>query len=571
MRSPSAYLLIALLAGAATVRPAAGQTLPPHVPAPSSPLPAVNVPPIQVVKPAPMPAEEAGPTAEGAEIRVRITRVVVEGMTVYDETSIAATLAPLVGDAVSVAEIDTARLAILRRYRDDGYALTAVSAAAEAGGTLRLRVTEGRIAEVKLDGDIGSAGVQVLRFLQKVTLPPVIDTATLERALLLAGDVPGVSLSAVLRPSATEPGALTLVAQVTRQPITGQVSGDNRAFSSIGPQQFLGVLDVNSLSEYGEHTQLQLYRTLNGSQIFGQGSFESFLGDSGLRIRLYAGQGVSRPTGSFRSIDYIGTTTLIGSELAYPVIRSRRQTATVLATFDAVDAVVDQIGVGSRDNLRIVRLGADYVLSDYLLGDARGGVTSLTLRGSQGLSVLGASPADGPVSRPGQVPGFRKISGELNRTQSLWQPAEGMTLALQGVIAGQFTGDVLPSAEKFFLGGTRLARGYYYGEVTGDKALAGTLELQLNTVTETDLLGTHAEWSTQFYGFYDWAETWENLVGEQGRRLSSMGLGVRFIPTPRIEIGIEAVRRMNRFPSGSGPGIAALPADAFYWRVLARF
>ena len=74
---------------------------------------------------------------------------------------------------------------------------------------------EGRIAAVKLDGDIGPAGTMVLRFLEHLTKFPVIDTKTLERWLLLAQDVPGVTLSTVLEPSKEEPGALTLVAQVS--------------------------------------------------------------------------------------------------------------------------------------------------------------------------------------------------------------------------------------------------------------------------------------------------------------------------------------------------------------------
>ena len=62
-------------------------------------------------------------------------------------------------------------------------------------GRLRFVVTEGRIASVKLDGDIGPAGTQVLRFLNRLTEKQPIDSVTLERYLLLAQDVPGVTLA----------------------------------------------------------------------------------------------------------------------------------------------------------------------------------------------------------------------------------------------------------------------------------------------------------------------------------------------------------------------------------------
>ena len=572
MRTSRAIFIAAVLIGAATAAPSLAQSSPPRPPAPATPLPGIAPPSAPGLAPAAPAAPEEDADGAMPDVRILIRRVAIEGMTVYAADDFADLVAGLAGETVAVAAIDAARLAVLRRYRNDGFALTAVTAIVEPDGLLRLRVTEGRIAAVRLDGDTGSAGVQVLRFLERLTLKQVIDTATLERALLLAGDVPGISLSAVLRPSAEEPGALTLVAQVTRQAITGQITADNRAFRNVGPEQLLGVADFNSFSEYGEHTQLQLYRTLNGAQVFGQATLDSFIGGSGLRIRLYAGHGVSTPTGSFRSIEYRGTTSLFGTELSYPLIRSRRQTINLLGAFDVIEATVSQTGPPSRDALRVLRLGADYAVSDLIAGDTRSAVTTLSVRVGQGLTALGASRFDALLaSRAGQQPGFRKFSADLSRTQTLLQPWDGAVLALQGVIAGQYTRDVLPSAEKFFLGGSRLSRGFYYGQVTGDNALAATLELQLNMVNEIDLFGASTEISTQFYAFYDWAQTWETPREDHGRRLRSAGIGLRFIPSPRFEIDVEAVRRLTRYPTGSGPGIAALPASGLYWRLLARF
>ena len=110
------------------------------------------------------------PAAPGAEVPnrpVRVSSVEVEGVTAYPQPEIAQLAAGLVGPAVPLPQIDAARQAILQRYRSDGYVLTTVSANLDANGRLRFVVTEGRIASVKLDGDIGPAGTQVLRFLNR--------------------------------------------------------------------------------------------------------------------------------------------------------------------------------------------------------------------------------------------------------------------------------------------------------------------------------------------------------------------------------------------------------------------
>jgi hemolysin activation/secretion protein len=129
------------------------------------------------------------PTAPGGEVPnrpVRVTSIEVEGVTAYPRPEIAQLAAGLIGPAVPLPQIDAARQAILQHYRTDGYVLTTVSANLDNSGRLRFVVTEGRIASVKLDGDIGPAGTQVLRFLNRLTEQQPIDSVTLERYLLLA-------------------------------------------------------------------------------------------------------------------------------------------------------------------------------------------------------------------------------------------------------------------------------------------------------------------------------------------------------------------------------------------------
>jgi len=534
------------------------------LPAQVSPLPgmvpAAPAGPVRAATPETEPHQQDMP-----DVAVEVTAAHIEGASVFAPDDLAPLLDGVVGSAVPLARIEAARLAILRHYRAAGYALTAVSAVIEPDGLLRLRVTEGRIAAVKLDGDIGPAGVQVLRLLEVLTEAPVIDNATLERQLLLAGDVPGVSLRAVLRPSADEPGALTLVAQVSRRAVAGQVTLDNRAFTRVGPVQGLGVIDFNSFSSLGEHVQIELYRTMNGAQVFGQVNADAFLGSSGMRLRLYGGSGVSRPTGPFRSIGYRGLTNLFGAELAYPLVRSRGLTLNLVGTLDADEGLVDQNGQrSSTDSLRVGRVGVEYVASDALLGAERPAVNGVTIRLSRGLSGF-ADPA-----RTGQKVGFTKVTLDATRTQTLFQISETSSVAVLTALAGQYTRNALPGPEEFFLGGSRLARGFYYGEATGDNALAGTVELQWNAVHEVPAIGA-PELSAQYYGFADWARTAEIPRLDQSRLLISAGIGVRLIPTPRLELDFEGVNRFTRYPAGSGPGIAPVAAHAFYWRLLARF
>src|SRR5262249_28163056 len=139
--------------------PAAAQTTRPANPVPQgSPIPRVEPQAPPSVGPGAVPSPPPSPGAEVPNRPVRVTNVTIEGVTAYPQAEIARLADGLVGPAIALPQIDAARQAILQQYRADGYVLTTVSANLSATGQLRFVVTEGHIASVKLDGDIGPAG-----------------------------------------------------------------------------------------------------------------------------------------------------------------------------------------------------------------------------------------------------------------------------------------------------------------------------------------------------------------------------------------------------------------------------
>lgn len=541
------------------------------------PSPPTTAPGLQ--QPAPPPAASFAPGQTA-----RIGSVSVTGASVYPPGELAAATAGLTGSAVPLSRVEQARQALLARYRGDGYLLTTVSSALDAGGRLRFTVVEGYIADVKLDGDIGPAGTQVLRFLNRLTEERPIRIATLERYLLLANDVPGVTLRSVLRPG-DDPAAVTLVAQVSRKAVDGLLTADNRAFRQTGPEQLLAIAGFNSFTQFGERTELSILHSFNNTQTFGQAASEFFVGSSGVKVRIYAGEGGTEPSGNLRVLGYDGRTRVFGAQASYPIIRSRQQTLIAVGTLDALESDIrtdtgppSASGAAtavraSFDSLRVLRGGADYALQDVVFGDDRTGINNLSFRLSQGVSGLGATQNGDPqAGRAGEKTDFFKFNAELTRSQTLFRPWADGSVVLFGLVAGQVSNSVLPPSEKFFLGGIRYNRGYYAGEVTGDNALTASVELQLNTTFNVDAFGVAGTVSPQFYLFHDWGETWENQRGDPNRRLRSFGGGVRAQLGPNVAFEVEGVGRVTRNPEGpSNQGVSALRAQAAYWRVLTRF
>jgi hemolysin activation/secretion protein len=182
------------------------------------------------------------------------------------------------------------------------------------------------------------------------------------------------------------------------------------------------------------------------------------------------------------------------------------------------------------------------------------------------------------MARAGSDPGFFKVQAELARRQHIWAD-NNVALGIVGSLSGQLTGDVLPASEKFFLGGDRFGRGYYYGEVSGDRGFAASIELQLNVLVPPGGVG----WSTpasdidlgralplQFYAFFDYGRVWNLLASEvPAITARSVGFGVRTSVLEHITIEIEAARRLDLAVDGAAA--ARLDPWGAFFKVTTRF
>jgi hemolysin activation/secretion protein len=552
---------------------------PPNAPLVVPPTERVLPPPEpQFAPPRPEAPKAAEPGPEGRQ--VRIDEAVVEGATVYSDETLQSIYGPLVGQTVTEGEINAALQAIQRKYNSDGYILTTVRGGVEpVDGRNRLvvRVVEGFISDVRLEGDIGSAGVLVYRYLQNLTEIRPTRIADLERYLLLAQDVPGVGVRAVLRPATGVAGAVQLVAQVSRRPFSGYASYDNRGSDFAGPSEVLVGAAAQSFTSLGERLEAQFFNTLNRDQLFGQVSGQVLVGGEGLRVRGYFGAGNSEPGGPLAATGYNGDLLVGGLGLTYPLIRTRPLTLLLNGDFDLYESSVDLLGPGgtpvrqSNSRLRVLRGGGQLNVQDALLGSAFPAANLLILKLHRGVIGLGSSENESTLpARPGNKIDFKKVTGEVSRIQNLFRIGEIGT-ALQVTIAGQYTKDILPPSEKFYLGGNRFGRGFFSGEITGDRAFGGSVEFQVNTSlpSPSTFLGDGGRLGTQFYLFYDNGRSFDLAPGDVNRKLESAGLGVRVTLNDYVSTELEGVRRFTLKPTGEN--VSAEKAYAIFGRLVARF
>lgn len=557
---------VALALLCATVATAQAQTAParPVIPPglvapPASPVEKNQPEPQPVVIPPLQPPQSEEVIPEGGAV-VTVQSVEIDGNTKYSSEELAADYQSIIGKPASVGDIALAVNQIQLRYRNDGYFLSAARGRLTRSGDavqLHVHVIEGYISDVKIDGETEGGAVKVYDFLRNLLEIRPINIADMERYLLLAQNVPGMSVRAVLRPTGGDSGAVELIAQVARKPFDLFVSLDNRGPGTAGPVQLLVSGGANSFTSAGERVQVDMFNTpFDVEQVFGEISAQWFIGSDGLLIRTYGGYGVNEPGRELGAERYKGRLDLAGVSARYPLIRTRALSLDLSAALDVFRSTIDLAnGPGPRarqsgSTIKIARSGFDLSTQDTLWGLVPSAANSFELKFHQGFN--GAVNEEFPA-RPGVDNDFVKYTAEIVRLQDLFS-LDDYHFAVKLAADGQWSHDILPPSEKMFLGGSSYGRGFFSGEITGDRAVIGTVELQVNS-TWPSLLGWAGlpsdDIAVRYYTFGDAGTIWDREPGALRGTMESAGIGIETALTSQISTVLEGVNRFTLRPTGS--------------------
>jgi hemolysin activation/secretion protein len=389
-------------------------------------------------------------------------------------------LASYVGRPLSFEELRNAAAEISLHYRRQGYVATVSVPKQEVkDGVVLLRVLESRFGGVTLDpASDGRISPELLKQLITHAMIPgaPTDMRLLDRGLLLAGDLPGASVTGGLA-AGTEEGRSDLILLSRSRPLwSGSVSADNAGARSTGAPRALASVALASPQGLGEQFTTDLLKS-EGAR-FGRLGAAMPVGYEGSRLSL----GVSRMDYELVSADFVaarlaGESTSWTADYVRPLARSRVFNVNFTAGLEskafrntAADAVV------SDYEIRSASAGFNANVYDGFLG---GGVTSANLQWTAGELDLGGSPNQAGVAASTRAEGrFQKLRLGLSRTHNVAE-----SLVLVASFNGQLASKNLDSAEKLFAGGVGGVRAYPVNEGAGDEGYVAALETRWQFAT----------------------------------------------------------------------------------------
>lgn len=433
-------------------------------------------------------------------------------------------------------------------------------------GILIVDLTEARLGKIKIDPS-GSSRVKEAKIIRKIDsyVPKsrIYDSAAINRGLLLADDLPGVSMTGFLEAGERE-NEVDLILKTSKEPgHIADLSVDNAHARSLGTYRATLAATLVSPFRFGETITLQTLKS-EGS-IYGRLGVGFPIGSRGWRMSVYGSSlGYNVVTDELAALDIEGEVDELGLTLRYPLIRSR--TGNLYSSyqidhrvyFSSVAQVVQKHY--SIDGFSINLSGNVF---DKILG---GGANS----GSLGLSY-------GKVSSKGIIEtneGYHSLLNySLSRQQSV---SDKLSLFLS--FSGQLTQDVstsslhsvgptedfLDSAESFSLGGINGVRAYPSGEATG--SVGRLFSSEIRYLLNKDLI---------VKALYDWGWVGKRdptTIGPSEYELSGAGVNLAWGAPLGFSLQATYARRFGENPNPSPTGMdqdGSLEEDRF-WVVLGR-
>jgi hemolysin activation/secretion protein len=433
---------------------------------------------------------------EAAKALITLKHIQFEGVTILGDMELKGIVEPFLNTPMTYEQMLEIGMVVEQYYRKNNYLARAVLPPQDlTDGLLTVDVIESVFSKVEIEQELADlpntqAHVEAIIEAQQKTGEP-LNSKSLDRALALANDLPGMSAQGTLR-QGREAGETELLLKLyqgrTRQT---ELSMDNAGSRSTGAIRLLANMtwfNPNDLADLlnvvAVHTQGSDYARLAYSVPVGVDGWRMGANASVMDYKVIVGeQGM---------VGAVGRAVTQGLEWVYPLLRADDRSATVTLTADT-KKFENTSAQGLLMSDYKAKVMAAQVAGFYRDLNPGGGTGTYSLQLSHGGINL-----DGSLSQQTDATTV-KTEGVFNkiRLNGSWQ--QPITTKTSGFVSytAQLTDKNLDSSEKMQLGGMNGVRAYPTGEGSGSDAQLIQLELR-----------HQLESGISMAAFYDWGQVW---------------------------------------------------------------
>ncbi|MEG3150615.1 ShlB/FhaC/HecB family hemolysin secretion/activation protein [Sphingomonas sp. ZT3P38] len=488
--------------------------------------------------PAPVSAPADSASAEGAQRPIDIFNYRIDGNTVLSRMDVEKAVLPFLGPKRSPADVESARAALVKAYRDKGYETVDVEIPEQdvRGGVVRLTVVELRVGRLRvMDAKYTSPGVVKAK-------APSIAEGIVPNYTAIYRDIAGLNKSAdrtitpALRAGET-PGTVDIDLQVEdKLPLHASIEVNDRTSSRTERLRASASVSYANLFQRDHSLSLQgQFTPQDPKQSWVvSGSYVAPIGGTPFTLVAY-GVHSDSDVAAIGGIGVLGKGDIVGLRGIYNFSGNDHLFHTLTLGIDYKSFTEDLIlGADTAATpISYVPLTLQYALA------RRGAKSDLDISVGLNLGIRGLD-ADEEEFRRKRYAASASWSSIRADLSYLYRFPHDIRVGVK--FGAQYTRQPLISNEQFSAGGLDSVRGYYESQALGDSGYFSQLDVEAPSLHKW--FGKSVQ-EFRFFSFIDSARLWirdplADINGkvDDGATLASAGLGLRVRALDRINASL---------------------------------
>lgn len=469
-------------------------------------------------------AKPANDVAQKPEPHFDIFEFVIDGNTVLPQTDLEAAVYPFLGEDRVAADVDKARDALERLYRERGFQTVQVSIPKQGveSKIIHFQIVENPVGRLRVVDSKYHSPDQIKQNAPSLAEGTVVNLAAVQKDIVALNQQADMKVTPRLK-AGKGPGTVDVDLEVDDTlPLHGSVEIDNQHNQQTSALRTSATVSYDNLWQLG-HSASFTYQVApqnrSDAEVF-SGSYLARIPRSDWSFLAY-GVKSNSDVAALASTDVIGRGTIFGARAIANLPGSETFYQSFTLGVDRKNLTQNVITAGVPTNAPVLYYPMSIAYAPLWRDDEMTTQANVSLNFA--LPGLGSDSHKFDVQRVDALRQYFYAKAQFSRIEPL---PFGSQLFVQ--MEGQIADGPLLSSEQMSSGGATSVRGYLEAERLGDDGISASVELR------TPLLDAYSasllkEWRVA--AFYDSAALWLEapLSGEQSRfGLASAGIGTRF-------------------------------------------
>lgn len=299
--------------------------------------------------------------------KIAIKKFLISGAKHLNNDELKAIVTDYENKELSFKDMQEVSTLITKAYRQKGYFVARsyipMQNILTQNGSLKINVIEGNYGEFVLENNSLVKDEIVQANLDAIKDENIVSTNTLERAMLIINDTPGVVVNkAEVRPGKKVGTSDFIIGTSATNKYSGYVLADNYGSQYTGKHRIMAGVDVNSPFDIGDKLTFSGLTSDEIGLINGRIAYDFPMNDKGLRGEVAISKTTYELGSSYKNLDALGSSDSISFKTVYPYVKSRLKNINVYAEI-SLNKMKDEIqatDVYTKKSSKVLTLGIDY-------------------------------------------------------------------------------------------------------------------------------------------------------------------------------------------------------------------